>query len=76
MKSSGIIMLQEGGPLPEPESGFLSSTQKWIVQGDTHHSCWQSKRFYWEGGAHPRWMPVRRLPGGGVSFWPFLKSFG
>ena len=28
-------MLQEGGPLPGPESGLLSNTQKWIVQGDT-----------------------------------------
>ena len=28
-------MLQEGGPLPGPETGFLSNTQKWIVRGDT-----------------------------------------
>ena len=35
------------------------------------------------GGAHlvqPRWMPARRILGGGwtggVSFWPFLNSFG
>ena len=28
-------MLQEGGPLPGPETGFLSNTQKWIVWGDT-----------------------------------------
>ena len=28
-------MLQEGGPLPEPKTGLLSNTQKWIVQGDT-----------------------------------------
>ena len=26
---------QEGGPLPGPETGLLSNTQKWIVQGDT-----------------------------------------
>ena len=29
------ILLQEGGPLPWPESGLLSHTQKWIVRGDT-----------------------------------------
>ena len=28
-------MLQEGGPLPGPESGLLSNTQKWIIRGDT-----------------------------------------
>ena len=27
-------MLQERGPLPGPETGLLSNTQKWIVQGD------------------------------------------
>ena len=31
----GIVLLQEGGPFPGPESGLLSNTQKWIVQGDT-----------------------------------------
>ena len=31
----GIIMLQERGPLPGPETGLLSNTQKWIVGGDT-----------------------------------------
>ena len=41
-------LLQEGGPLPGPETGLLSNTRKWIVRGNT---CWQSKRFYWEG--HP-----------------------
>lgn len=29
------ILLQEGGPLPEPKSGLLSDTWKGIVQGDT-----------------------------------------
>ena len=29
-------MFQEGGPLPGPETGLLSNTQKWIVQGDTY----------------------------------------
>ena len=28
-------LLQEGGPIPGPETGLLSNTQKWIVQGDT-----------------------------------------
>ena len=28
-------LLQEGGPLPGPETGLLSNTQKWIVWGDT-----------------------------------------
>ena len=28
-------LLREGRPLPGPECGFLSNTQKWIVQGDT-----------------------------------------
>ena len=35
---SGFIMvqlLQEGGPLPGPETGLLSNTRKWIVWGDT-----------------------------------------
>ena len=31
----GVIVLLEGEPLPEPESGLLSNTWKWIVQGDT-----------------------------------------
>ena len=30
-----MLGLQERGPLPGPESGLLSNTQKWIVQGDT-----------------------------------------
>ena len=30
----GMVMLQEGGPLPGPKTGLLSNTQKWIVQGD------------------------------------------
>ena len=28
-------MLQEGGPLPGPETGLLSNTRKWTVWGDT-----------------------------------------
>ena len=30
-----LILLQEGGPLPGPETGLLSNTGKWIVWGDT-----------------------------------------
>ena len=30
-----IIWLQGGGPLPGPETGLLSNTQKWTVRGDT-----------------------------------------
>ena len=30
-----IPLLQEGGPLPGPETGLLSNTGKWIVWGDT-----------------------------------------
>ena len=30
-----IVVLQEGGPLPGPETGLLSNTWKWIVRGDT-----------------------------------------
>ena len=29
------LVLQERGPLPGPETGLLSDTWKWIVQGDT-----------------------------------------
>ena len=35
LKVSWIILLQEGGPFPGPETGLLSNTRKWIVQGDT-----------------------------------------
>ena len=28
-------LLQEGEPLPGPETGLLSNTQKWIIWGDT-----------------------------------------
>ena len=30
-----VIVLQEGRPLPGPETGLLSNTRKWIVWGDT-----------------------------------------
>ena len=31
----GAVVLQEGQPLPGPETGLLSNTWNWIVQGDT-----------------------------------------
>ena len=31
-----VVVLQEGGPLPGPDTGLLSNTQKWIVWGDTY----------------------------------------
>ena len=34
-KNCTLIMLQEGGPLPGPETGLLSNTWKIIVRGDT-----------------------------------------
>ena len=30
-----VLLLQEGGALPGPETGLLSNTRKWIVWGDT-----------------------------------------
>ena len=121
------VVLQEGGPLPGPETGLLSNTWKWIVWGDTcadkardfigkgypggeqqgkgtqenSSAMWLSLGFYGDGpsfrvvfsqsfwlrvlpdGAclvQPRWMPERRILGGGqtcgVSFWPFPNSSG
>ena len=34
-KEPRLELLQEGGPLPGPETGLLSNTRKWIVRGDT-----------------------------------------
>ena len=42
-------MLQEGGPLPGPETGLLSNTRKWIVRGDT--SADKARNFIGKG--HP-----------------------
>ena len=39
-----MLLLQEGGLLPGPESGLLSNTQRWIVRGDT----WADKPVGWE----------------------------
>ena len=30
-----MITYRKGDPIPEPESGLLSNSQKWIVRGDT-----------------------------------------
>ena len=121
----GMIMLQEGRPLPGPETGLLSNTQKWTVRGatcadkarefigkghpggeqegkGTQENCsaaWLTVSGFmvvglvsgcflanhsnsvFPGGARiaqPRWMPVRRILGGGrihvVSFWSFSNS--
>ena len=44
-----FLLLQEGGPLSGPESGLLSNTWKWIVQGDT---CADKARDF-VGKGHP-----------------------
>ena len=44
-----VILLQEGGPLPGPDTGLLSNTRKWIVQGDT---CADKARDFM-GKGHP-----------------------
>ena len=46
-------LLQEGRPLPGPETGLLSNTQKWIVREDT---CADKARDYWERA--PGWRAV------------------
>ena len=35
MTEDEMVVLQEGGPLPGPETGLLSNTWKLIVRGDT-----------------------------------------
>ena len=45
----GRHLLQEGGPLPGPETGLLSNTWKWIVWGDT---CANKARDF-TGKGHP-----------------------
>ena len=44
-----LIVLQEGGPLPGPETGLLSNTWKWTVWGDT---CADKARDF-TGKGHP-----------------------
>ena len=48
-KHWGMRMLQEGGPLPGPETGLLSNTRKWIVWRDT---CADKAREFF-GKGHP-----------------------
>ena len=43
------VLLQEGGLLPGPKSGFFSNTWEWIVQGDT---CTEKARDF-IGKGHP-----------------------
>ena len=75
-----MYLLQEGGPLPEPENGLLSDTRKWIIWGE--HTCWQSRHFIGRGhsgkeqqgeGAREdcsvTWLAITGFTGIGVSFW-------
>ena len=80
-------MLQEGGPLPGPNTGLLSNTQKWIVRGDTYAE--KARNFI--GKRHPgreqqgkgtqenssiTWLCSRGFYGDGISFWVvFSQSF-
>ena len=72
-------MLQEGEPLPGPETGLLSNTQKWIVRGDTYAD--KARDFIGKG--HPggeqegegtqencsaTWLTVLGFYGDGISF--------
>ena len=76
------MLLQEGGPLPEPESGLLSNTWKWIVQGGTY----ADKARYFIGNGHlgreqegegtqedvsAMWLAVRFCVDE-ISFWPII----
>ena len=47
-----VTLLQQGGPLPGPESGLLSNTRKWIVRGDTRHKITHANGYC---GAWPGW---------------------
>ena len=46
-QGSSLLLLQEGGPLPGPQSELLSNTWKWIVRGDT---CVDKPRDFIEKG--------------------------
>ena len=73
-------MLQERGPLPGPENGLLSNTQKWIVPGDT---CADKAKYFigrrpWVESSRIReprrsalpcgWACSPRFYGNGISF--------
>ena len=47
------ILLQEGGPLPGPETALVYHSEMNCPRRPT---CWQSKRFYWERA--PGWRAV------------------
>ena len=51
-----MLVLQERGPLPGPESGCLSNTWKWIVQGDT---CAAEARHFISKGSWAESIRVR-----------------
>ena len=82
-KKSVHVLLQEGESLLGPESGLLSNTQKWIVQGDT---CADEARDFIGKGTWAESNKVREprrtaqsrvLYGDGISFWVVSdQSFG
>ena len=55
-------LLQEGGPLPGPETGLLSNTQKWIVRGDTYAD--KARDFTGKGhlGGEQYGSPILKIP--------------
>ena len=77
-----VYMLQEGGPLPGPKTGFLSNTNtwKWIVWGDT---CADKSRYFigkewldWEqwGKGTQENSSVTVVDGDGISFQVVLSQ--
>ena len=83
--SYNFLMLQEGGLLPGPESGLLSNTRQWIVQGDTYadkardfmgkgHRVENSRQVN-PGGQFCHRTHSLRCYGGGVScLWTIILS--
>ena len=61
VNSHSAGQLQKGGPLPGPEGGLLSDTQKRIVQGGT---LAVKTRLYWDGG--PGWQAAGEGNPGGL----------
>ena len=72
------LLLEEAGPLPEPESGLWSNTGKWTVWGDAHPD---ERRLHWAGAPWWRaaaWGGLGRLPrrmARGLSFYANGASF-
>ena len=52
-----VLVLQEGGPPPGPDSGLLSNAQKCIFQGDTRTD--HAKDFTGKGHAGGEWQGER-----------------